>query len=66
MLTGKGDGTDLSFRAALAETARHQNAADMVKRLDGSVLLLEKFGIDPFDPHLGAVGDAAMHQRLAK
>ena len=66
MDTGKFDGPDFPFRAAFTKSARDQNTADMVKRLDGRVLFLEQFGIDPFDPDLGAVGDAAMDKRLAK
>ena len=66
VLTGELDGANLSFRPSLSEAARNEDAADMMQRLDGGVLGLEQLGINPFDIHLGAVGDAAMYQRLAK
>ena len=66
MLTGELDGANLSFRPPLSEAARNEDAADMMQRLDGGVLGLEQLGINPLDIHLGAVGDAAMYQRLAK
>src|ERR1700733_1410116 len=56
-------GADLALRAALAETAGHQNAIDVFQERRG-ILVLEHLALDPVEIDLHLVGDAAMRQRL--
>ena len=56
-------GLDLSFRAALAEAAGHQDAVDVFEERR-RVFVLEDFGFDPVEIDLHLVGDAAMGQRF--
>ncbi len=55
----------LAFGAALAETARHQDAVDVLEER-GRVVALEDLAVDPVHMDLHIVGDAAMGQRLAQ
>ena len=60
-------GCNLALAATLPESSRNE---DSVQRLelgrDFGVGMLEEFGIEPLDRDLGAVGDAAVDQRLAE
>ena len=66
-LAGELDAGDLALAAALAEAAGDE---DGVQRLelgdDVGFGMLEQLGVDPLDVDLGAVGDAAVDQRLAQ
>ena len=66
-LAGEADAGDLPFAAALAEPAGDE---DRVQRLqlfrEVRVGMLEQLGVEPADVDLGAVGDAAVDQRLAQ
>ena len=63
LLAGEFHGLDLAFGAALAEAARHQDAADILQE-GGGVVALEHFAVDPVQMHAHIVGEAAMGQRL--
>ena len=54
---------DLSFGAALAEAARHQNAVDVLEE-GRRILTLEHLGLDPVEIDPDLVGDAAVGERL--
>ncbi len=54
---------DFPFGAAITETAGHQNAIDQSNDLSRA-LVLDLFGIDPHDMHLGVVMSASMDQRF--
>ncbi len=54
---------DLSFGAALAEAAGHQDAVDVLQERR-RVLAFEHLALDPVEIDLDLVGDAAMGQRL--
>ena len=57
--------SDLAFAAALAETARHQDAVHAVQIFVPSVAeFFELLGLDPADVDLDVVGDAAVVQRF--
>ena len=56
-------GLDLAFGSALAKAARHQNGLKPFQPR-GRIFAFEDLGIDPFGFHAGAVGHAAMGQRL--
>src|SRR5665648_913460 len=58
-------GVDLALGAALAESARHENAVDVLE-IGGGVLALEHLRLDPFEIDLDLVGDAAMDQRFVQ
>src|SRR6202142_3039762 len=63
-LAGETDRLDHAFAAALAETARDQDAVEGVERLDAARLLGELLGVDPVDPNLHVVRQAAVEQRF--
>ena len=65
MLAGELDRRNLALGTALAETARNQDAVDLLEMVDG-VLALEDLRIDPVEVDLDVVGDAAVGQRLAQ
>src|SRR6266851_6595546 len=54
---------DLALRAALAESAGHQDAVDVLKERR-RVLALEHLALDPVEIDLDLVGDPAVGQRL--
>src|SRR5499427_3665363 len=54
---------DLSLGAALTESARNENAVDVLEERR-RVFVLEHFGLDPVEIDLHLVGDAAVRQRL--
>ena len=58
-------GLDLAGRAALAETAGHQDAVDVLE-IGRRILALEDLAVDPVEVDLDPVGDAAVDQRLAQ
>ena len=62
---GEFDRFDLAFRAAFAEAAGHQNAADVLQ-IDRGVVALENFAVDPVHVHAHIVGEAAMNQSLGQ
>ena len=66
-LAGELDAGDLALAAALAEAAGDEDAVQRLELGDDvRVGMLEQLGVDPFDVDLGAVGDAAVDQRLAQ
>ena len=54
---------DLSFGAALAKTARHDDAVNVFE-VRARIALLEKLGIEPIDIDADALAYAAMGQRF--
>src|SRR5215467_13511323 len=58
-------GQDLALRAPFAKAAGHQDAVHVLKIWRG-VLALEDLALDPIEPYLYSVGDAAVKERLVK
>src|SRR5262249_61517921 len=56
-------GADFSLGAALPETARHQDAVDVLQERR-RVFPLEYLAFDPIEVDLDLVGDAAVRERL--
>jgi hypothetical protein len=56
-------GSDLSFRAALTEAARHQDAIHVLQERRG-ILALEHLGFDPVEIDAHLVGDPASETAL--
>ncbi len=57
------DGSDLPFRAALAEAARHQDSVHVLQKRR-RILALEHFGFDPIEIDADLVGDTSVGERL--
>ena len=55
--------SDLSFRATLAEPARHQDAVDVLEKRR-RVLAFENLGLDPVEIDLHFIGNSAVGERL--
>src|SRR5215472_1455571 len=64
-LAGKARCFDLALGTPFAEAARDENAVDGFKPLHRAVLL-EDLAVEPIEPHLHMVGDAAMGERLGE
>ena len=61
MLAGVLRGEDLAQHAAVAEAAGHHDAVGSRQHLFG-IALLQSFGVDPADLHLGVVGRSGVAQ----
>src|SRR3984893_6716776 len=62
---GKAHRLDLAFRTTFAEAAGNQDAVNRPKMLD-RVFLLEDLAVEPAEPHLDPIGNAAVGERFGQ